>query len=538
MDDGREDLLVGKVLAGRYRLEESIGRGGMSVVYRAHDRTLGRAVAIKLVALPAHSAAMHERLRERFRREAGAAAGIPPHPNLVHIYDYGSDPELDLDFIAMELLRGRDLKQALATSGLEMEQALRVLLEAARGVAAGHRAGILHRDVKPANLFLLGERQIEGVRVLDFGIAKALGVEDDLTMEGELPPHSPSYASPEQRDPAASVTPASDVYQLGLVGYEMLTGERPFTEEERARLHRGEAAPLRPRPVWQQVPEGIRAVIERCLLPAPSARYATAAEFAEALARAMEASTPVAPAPGSAPPVGDDATVMDGAPHGQAVVPPWIEGVEVRPASWPARRAAQRLPGGATAVALAAVLVAGLVWAASRLTGGGDDGRALLAALDMEALDEQFGALQHAAARDLLGAEPGGDAQAAEQVQRVIADVYAAWADGDLERFASHYADRVQVDGRRVRRSTLVRERRQQRERLDDVEVTLERQAIEFPEPARARALVDRSWRLRGPELEWDGAARQEFHLAWQDGRWRITGEEELEVYRSECTGC
>ncbi|MFL5540676.1 MAG: serine/threonine-protein kinase, partial [Longimicrobiaceae bacterium] len=218
-----ERLLVGRKLAGRYELEEAIGAGGMSVVYRGTDRVLGRPVAVKVVALPADSDEVRENLRERFRREAGSAARIAHHPNVVQVYDYGTDADLDLDFIVMELLRGRDLKEALRQGPVPRGEALRILGEAARGLAAGHREGIVHRDVKPANVFLVGEDgRVDYVRILDFGIAKPMEPGDDesltLTGTGQLP-HSPAYASPEQLDPDAPVTPASDVYQLGLIGY-------------------------------------------------------------------------------------------------------------------------------------------------------------------------------------------------------------------------------------------------------------------------------------------------------------------------------
>src|SRR5687768_13623034 len=109
MDRSIADLLVGKTLVGRYEIEELIGRGGMSVVFRASDRRLGRPVAVKIISFPDDAPEEESELRERLRREAASAATIPPHPNVVQVYDYGTDPEIGVDFIAMELLRGDDL---------------------------------------------------------------------------------------------------------------------------------------------------------------------------------------------------------------------------------------------------------------------------------------------------------------------------------------------------------------------------------------------------------------------------------------------
>jgi eukaryotic-like serine/threonine-protein kinase len=289
MRRGFEGLMVGRTLAGRYEVIDAIARGGMSVVYRGLDRTLGREVGVKVVSLAASSDTALANFRERFRREAASAARIQ-HPNVVQIFDYGTDPELELDFIVMELMRGRDLKEALRERALTHPEALRILADAARGVAAGHRAGIVHRDVKPANVFLVGDADgvIDGVKILDFGIAKPL--EDDpehaLTTIGSLP-HSPAYASPEQLDMHRPVTAASDVYQLGLIGYEMLAGQRPYDEGDRAAVRGGEDVPLPTPDAWLSVPAHVREVIQRALRPRPGDRYPDAAAFVEALTTAQ-----------------------------------------------------------------------------------------------------------------------------------------------------------------------------------------------------------------------------------------------------------
>ena len=165
---GLESLLKGRELAGRYRIEEVIGRGGMGAVYRAIDQRLGRPVAVKVITASAgNDPDVRERLRARFRHEAASAAGLPHHPNVVPVYDYGTDDELGLDYIVMELLRGEDLATRLQRGGVPpMAEALRILQHAARGVAVGHRAGLIHRDVKPGNVFLVqhgDDEEMQGV---------------------------------------------------------------------------------------------------------------------------------------------------------------------------------------------------------------------------------------------------------------------------------------------------------------------------------------------------------------------------------------
>ncbi|HEX6370052.1 MAG TPA: protein kinase [Longimicrobium sp.] len=288
---GLESLLKGRELAGRYRIEDVIGRGGMGAVYRAKDLRLGRDVAVKVITASAgNDPEVRERLRARFRHEANAAAGLPHHPNVVPVYDYGTDDELGLDYIVMELLRGEDLATRLQRGGVPpMAEALRILQHAARGVAVGHRSGLIHRDVKPGNVFLVqhGDDEEMQVRVLDFGIAKAMAEEDTasagLTHDGRAP-LSPAYASPEQLRGDARLNPASDVFSLGALGFQLLTGTRPFTDADRARMAAGLEVPvpaLRARN--PQVPEEVEQVIRRALDADPANRFPQASALADAL---------------------------------------------------------------------------------------------------------------------------------------------------------------------------------------------------------------------------------------------------------------
>jgi serine/threonine protein kinase len=315
-------LLVGRILGGRYRVEEVIGRGGMGAVYRATDEQLGRQVALKVIT-PAGSLdpEARERLRARFRREARSAAALPHHPNVVPVYDYGSDEPLGLDYLVMELLRGSDLASRLNRSGPPaLAAAIKILIEAARGIAVGHQQGLIHRDVKPGNIFLTQTHSNDvQVRVVDFGIAKLADDEDtlaQLTQDGRVP-HSPAYASPEQLRGLAQLTPAADVFGLGAVGYQLLTGERPFTESDRNRMSLGmpvDAPSTRARN--PAVPGAVDAVIRRALSYEPAARFANAGEMATELERAMRgiADMPVDPYLGAAAIVtaaGDDRTALD-----------------------------------------------------------------------------------------------------------------------------------------------------------------------------------------------------------------------------------
>ncbi|HEX6042485.1 serine/threonine-protein kinase, partial [Longimicrobium sp.] len=169
---GIAGLLTGRTLCGRYRIDAVIGRGGMGAVYRASDQRLGRAVAVKVIGIVATDADDHARLQGRFLREAKAAAALH-HPNVVSVHDFGTDTELGLDFLVMELLQGEDLAVRLARTGPPPAHvSLGILRQAARGLAAGHRVGLVHRDVKPGNLFLETSDHPDEphVRVLDFGI--------------------------------------------------------------------------------------------------------------------------------------------------------------------------------------------------------------------------------------------------------------------------------------------------------------------------------------------------------------------------------
>lgn len=341
---GIAGLLTGRSLCGRYRIDAVIGRGGMGAVYRAADERLGRAVAVKVIGITAADPAEHARLQARFLREARAAAALH-HPNVVSVYDFGTDPEVGLDFLVMELLQGEDLAVRLARTGPPpVHVSLSILRQAARGLAAGHRAGLVHRDVKPGNLFLETSDHPDEphVRVLDFGIAQVSGEEGTVTHLTEFgrSPFSPAYASPEQMRGDERLTPASDVFSLAAVGYNLLTGVRPFTSSDPARMaeETSEAVAALPRRA-PGVPGHVLDALARALSIHPLARYSDAAALADALgneagaaapAHAAAATVPPAPQPRPRPALGAVSVEPDEGTRLQTAPPPRPTRVPVR----------------------------------------------------------------------------------------------------------------------------------------------------------------------------------------------------------------
>jgi streptogramin lyase len=258
--------VIGSTLAG-YRLDALIARGGMGVVYRATQLALDRPVALKVIARQyAGSAAF----RRRFIRESQLAAQLD-HPNVVPVYD--AREELDELLVAMRLVKGGDLRQRIDRDGpLPPAEAVELLGQIASALDAAHAAGIVHRDVKPHNILLEGERAY----LTDFGLAKALG--DSGVLSGTSVVGTVEYMSPEQWR-GESVGPAADVYALGCVLYEALTGIVPYARQA------GDAEP--------QLPQGLDAVIERAVAKDPTDRYRTAGELIEA-AHERQGATPAA----------------------------------------------------------------------------------------------------------------------------------------------------------------------------------------------------------------------------------------------------
>jgi serine/threonine protein kinase len=277
---------VGDVIGDRYEIEALLGRGGMGHVFAARDRRTERSVALKWMTRTSLAGTESDRRGHiaRFLREARIAAKIV-HPNVVAVYDVKVDDESP--YLVMERLRGETLRARIDRGPLSWDEALELLLPAMRGVAALHRAGIIHRDVKPDNIFLCAQADdIDATtKVLDFGISHVATPETDgLTRTGAML-GTPSYMPLEQLRGAKSVGPEVDVYALGVVLYEMLAGERPFEARSTAD-HAVLLATQKPRHLGERIPPlaGTRAdAVMRALSRDSANRFRSVEAFAEAL---------------------------------------------------------------------------------------------------------------------------------------------------------------------------------------------------------------------------------------------------------------
>ena len=263
------------LLNDRYQLQETLGTGGMAVVYKAKDLMLERNVAVKVLR---EDFSKDPSFRERFRQEARAAANLS-HPNIVTVHDFGLDQ--GHLFIVMEFMPGTDLKTLnKQKERFPIPEALELMIQACGGIGYAHRAGLVHCDVKPHNMLVTPEGRL---KVTDFGIARALStISPDE--RSEVVWGSPHYFSPEQAS-GRPPSPASDVYSLGIILYEMLTGRLPFVAQdsaELARMHR-EDTPVAPRYYNNSIPSTLEEIVLKVLSKEPTARYRTADQLGRLL---------------------------------------------------------------------------------------------------------------------------------------------------------------------------------------------------------------------------------------------------------------
>jgi serine/threonine-protein kinase len=261
---------------GRFRVVAELGCGAMGVVYRAEDTTLDRVVAIKTISLGGGSREERDQHEARFLQEARAAARIS-HPSIITIYEMGR--EGDTAFIAMELLEGMDLRELIRNANLKPSQALTIAASVAEGLAVAHAQGVIHRDVKPGNIMVLGDGR---VKIMDFGIARLR--EPAVKTQTGLLLGSPQYMSPEQIV-GQPFDHRADIFSLGLVLYEMLTGVRPFAGEDLGELtfKLANLAATPPSHLARGLPPVVDLIVARALKKKPEERYATASAMAEDL---------------------------------------------------------------------------------------------------------------------------------------------------------------------------------------------------------------------------------------------------------------
>jgi eukaryotic-like serine/threonine-protein kinase len=271
-------MMAGEVLAGRYELGGRLGVGGMSTVVSAFDDRLEREVAIKLLA---EHLADDDQFVTRFRREALAAARLV-HPNIVQVFDFGLDQDSHRHYIVMELIRGQSGAEILREEGvLDIRDALSIVAQACRGLEYAHRNGVVHRDVKPANL-LRGEDGV--VKLADFGIAKAFSEESSITQVGSVL-GTAAYLAPEQAA-GEQAGPAADLYALGVVTYQLLSGRLPYEAQSLTELALKQQREIPPRldELNPAVSPQLALAVDSALALDPRQRPASADDLRHALA--------------------------------------------------------------------------------------------------------------------------------------------------------------------------------------------------------------------------------------------------------------
>ena len=380
-------------IAARYRIDGRLGAGGMSTVFLATDSVLERAVAIKLLA---EHLAEDEDFVARFRREALSAARLQ-HPNVVQVFDSGQDPESGRHYIVMEYVDGPSAADLLRDQKrLDIDQTVAIVRDACHGLDYAHRAGVIHRDVKPGNLLLSNETRI--TKLADFGIAKA-AEQTRITQVGSVL-GTAAYLSPEQAR-GEEAGPASDTYSLGVCAYQFLTGRLPheYTSLTELALKQQQDTVQPIREFRPEVPAELDDAIRFCLEREPSSRYRSALEMAQAIEAGLhghttDATQRLALTDIDATSALDDTSATRAMPRSSYVPPATMPPAYAEPTAAPprrdgraARRAARRRRMAtffALLLVLAAVAAVGLALLASSDNGGG------VSPVDADQVDQQI----------------------------------------------------------------------------------------------------------------------------------------------------
>lgn len=577
------DKLVGRVLDNRYELVDKLGEGGMGAVYRARRLHIGDEAAVKIL----HEKFVDEPATvERFQREAKAAAMLQ-HPNVVTIYDFsaarGVGDESAPAYIVMELIRGESLRDLLQREGgLPTSRAVHLMREICAGVGAGHRRGVVHRDLKPDNVIVLSansERETETVKVVDFGIAKLRDMtnavqQPTLTQVGSVI-GTPYYMSPEQCR-GDSLDARSDVYALGALFYEMLTGAPPFTAPTVTGViakHLTEPPP--PLPAKPDLSPQLAQVVQRALAKDPAQRQADALEFGKDLQQSLTASLPLpATMYSSAATVAatGDQFFRTGDAASAASVQPLANNVAGNTASHQAQQthnppsftqhtnptlpatyeAASKKSSGkmfliATAFILltAAIALGGAAYFyRDTLFGATNDNKNVAnnnvnnnarpspTANANRNQNENQNENQNQNQNTAL--DPQTEKTLKAEVKKSLDGWAAATRSMDIDEHMSFYADTLNTYYRTTNVSSdKVRGDRQRAfDKYSEMDVTLSNISIVLDETGKiATVTLDKAWVFSNSDDTSEGKVQQKLTLEKKDGGWYITGEQDLKVY-------
>ncbi len=550
------------LIDGKYRLEQLIAHGGMGSVYRATHLQLDRPVAIKILRPEFLTDA---KVVERFNREARAAARLK-HPNIIAVYDFGVLPADGGAYLVMEFIAGRSLREEMrlqtARHGqMRWERAVALIQQACAGIEAAHRHGIIHRDLKPDNIMIEADPQGgETIKVLDFGIAKLKEKEQtwqSLTDEGVFI-GTPNYIAPEQCLGQA-VDGRADIYSLGVILYELLTGRTPFSSSSAANvlLRHLQELPTPPRRFRPELSETLERVILRALAKSPSQRFASCAQFAEELTRALRVTgdqkevaiidqrhSPPAPCQAAVEPE----TIVTNlkAPAQAAPLPLAWEGqllLESCSRPW--------FYSLLIATALALLGAIGYSW--QQRTGSAANTTVVSASSDLSSLQSATSRAEKAtpqmkaplptvpAALEAPVGEPVTNLEL-EQVAGELRAIYAAWArtasQGQWRAHMSFYADQVDYyrDGL-ISRSAVAARKRRIFSGLDSFSLLMDEQPIirlsRRDGRPQADLIFDKQWQLRRGRKRAEGKSRTMLTLRRDDQSWYIVRERQLQLYYS-----